>query len=326
MKIIKDAGLANEYWKKYYSTEEVDLIQNVMTTTQFVSGNLPIHVRQYLQEDKAPTVVMCHGLLTYGGTLGHTHLHFYRAGFNVINWDAPGFGQSGGARGGPTIPQMVSTWKDAISFAHQRFGDPLYIFGWAEDAVSAYYAAANDARVRAMTLHLMCELGDLDNLHWVGSHLRLRIQVPALALLVKLWPSFTIPARKAFPWETVFSGVGDEKYMKIFAEDPLTHRFYDPRLAISMVKKNPPDVRFEENRTPIRLITSDKDRLWPHAMNMRCYQRLGGEKDLVILKGKNRLEHNRPWQEMLAEHGVGWFKDHGAEVVRRTENTVGATT
>ncbi len=325
MRIIKDAGLAHDYWKNYYSEQEVQQILDVVTTTQFVSGTIPIHARQYLQEHEAPTVIMCHGLLTYGGTLAHTHLHFYRAGFNVINWDAPGFGQSGGPRGGPTIPQMISTWKDAITFAHTRFGDPLYLFAWAEDSVSGYYAAANDPRIRAMTLHLLCDLGDLDNLHWVGPHWMIRLKASGLGLLLKVNPSYTIPARKAFPWETVFSGAGDEKYMRIFEQDPLSHRFYDPRLALSMIKKMPPPVTFEESRTPIRLISSDQDRLWPHAMNLRCYRRLGGEKDLVILQGKNRLEHNRPFQEMLAGHGIRWFKDHGANVTLPEPSSAGAS-
>src|SRR5207237_1364663 len=100
---FKEAGLANDYWEQYYAADEVDEIIANRTTTMFVSGHYPIHVGLYLQHQSAPTVLMAHGLFVYGLTLAHLQLPLFRAGFNVVEWDLPGMGQSGGPRGGCTV-------------------------------------------------------------------------------------------------------------------------------------------------------------------------------------------------------------------------------
>ena len=109
-----DAGLATDYWKRYFTPEEVSEIVASSTTTTLVSGGLPIHVRLYEHARDAPTVLMSHGLITYGLALARLQLPFYRAGYNVVQWDMPGWGQSGGPRGGCTIDQATDTWRDVL--------------------------------------------------------------------------------------------------------------------------------------------------------------------------------------------------------------------
>src|SRR6266851_1250732 len=164
----KDAGLANEYWKLYLTPEEIREVIDNRATTMFVSGHYPIHAGLYLQAQPAPTVLMAHGLFVYGLTLARLQLPFFRAGFNVVEWDLPGMGQSGGPRGGCTVDEYMRAWRDALAFTHQRFGEPLYALGVAEDGVTGYYALANSARLRALSVHTLLEFGDYAGMHWHG--------------------------------------------------------------------------------------------------------------------------------------------------------------
>ncbi|MDQ3549210.1 MAG: lysophospholipase, partial [Chloroflexota bacterium] len=134
--MLNDAGLSHDYWKKYYTPEEVEetLAANIRTTT-IPSGEFPVHVRLWLHDRAAPTVLAGSSILSYGLHLLRIQLPFYRAGFNVMQFDFPGLGQSGGPRGGCTVNDFMQAWRDAITFAKRRFDGPLYAFGVGEDGV-----------------------------------------------------------------------------------------------------------------------------------------------------------------------------------------------
>jgi hypothetical protein len=72
----RDAGLAHEHWKTFYSPEEVEEIVAVTSSTMIVSGNYPIHVRLYRRAKDAPTVIMAHPMLPYGLLLARLQLPF----------------------------------------------------------------------------------------------------------------------------------------------------------------------------------------------------------------------------------------------------------
>src|SRR5262245_30786576 len=117
-----------------------------------VSGTYPIHVRVYTRAVDAPTVIMAHPMLPYGLLLGRLQLPFVRAGFNVVQWDLPGWGQSGGPRANCPVSDFIRTWHCAIDFSRRRFGGSLYAMGLAEDSVTAYYVGANNPHLRALSL------------------------------------------------------------------------------------------------------------------------------------------------------------------------------
>jgi pimeloyl-ACP methyl ester carboxylesterase len=312
---LKDAGLADEHWHGYYSPDELKEIVDNSVTTMIVSERCPIHIRLFLHPVPAPLVVMSHGLLPYGLSLVDLQLPFFRAGFNVLQWDLPGFGQSGGPRGGSTIPQIIETWKDVLAFAQKRFGGPLYVKGFAEDGVTAYYAGANNPHVAAMALHILCEYGDPDNVHWLGPAWMVQIKSVGMAVMNRLRPTFSVKATKAIPWDDVFGRKGASVYRTVFENDPLRNEVYEIRLAHSMVKKNPPPVSFEQCRTPVQIIASERSKIWPYRMNKRSYERLGGPKELITLEGKPHWEFNRPFVEAYCAHAIKWFIAQGANPI-----------
>jgi alpha-beta hydrolase superfamily lysophospholipase len=312
--VAGDAGLAHEHWKRYFTPEEVAEIARHSSTTMFISGETPIHVRLYRQDHPAPTVLMSHGLLPYGLMLARLHLPFFRAGFNVAQWDMPGFGQSGGARGGCPIPQIIDTWKDALIFAEGVFEPPFYTVGFAEDGVTCYYAAANDPRIRAMSMHILTEYGDTDNVHWLGPGWWIRMQTLGIGLAARLAPSFAIKAEKAIPWDDVFGRPEDAPFRAVFEADPLRIRRFELRLAASMMARRRPSVPFPACRTPLQLIASERSQIWPYRMNVKYFKRLGGPKELITLKDKPHWEFNREFDEAFCAHAIRWFTAHGASL------------
>src|SRR5258707_1366636 len=143
---------AHEYWKQYYTPDEVEEVEANTQTTMIVSGGLPVHVRLWVQPRPAPTVAIGSSILSYGLHLVRIQAPFFRAGFNVVQFDFPGLGQSGGPRGGCTGREFVRCWRDAPAYAHLPFCDPMYLIGVRENGVTRYYVCVKKPHVSARSV------------------------------------------------------------------------------------------------------------------------------------------------------------------------------
>jgi alpha-beta hydrolase superfamily lysophospholipase len=310
---LKDGGLADAYWKQYYTPDEVEEILAHRTTTMFVSGNYPIHVGLYVQSHSAPTVLMAHGLFVYGLSLARLQLPFFRAGFNVVAWDLPGMGQSGGARGGCTVVEFVRAWQDALEFAHRHFGAPLYALGVAEDAISCYHALANSPEVSGLSVHTLVGLGDYESMHWHGPAWWMRMLVAGLRLGSLARPSITRPSVSLVPLEWIFTEPGDERVIELLRHDPISFKRVTLRMASMLGAQIPAPVPYEACHTPVQLIASESNRIWRYDVVVSNYQRLAGPKQLVTLPGAGQWAYNRDFHEQYATHVIRWFNANGGD-------------
>ena len=312
----KDAGLAHEYWKQYFTPEETREVIANRTTTMIVSGHYPIHVGLHPQVRAAPTVLMAHGLFVYGLILARLQLPFFRAGFNVVEWDLPGMGQSGGPRGGCTVLEYIRAWRDALNFAHRRFGEPLYALGVAEDAITCYYALANSPKVKALSVHTLLELGDYEGMHWHGPEWWMRLVTAALQLGSIAGPSISRPSASIVPPDWIFEGSGDQRVMDLLRHDPLGFKRVTLRMVSMLGKRLPAPVQYEACHTPLQLIASENNRIWRYDNIVKNFGRLAGPKELVTLRGAGQWEFNAEFAETYAAHVIRWFRANGGQVER----------
>ncbi len=309
---MKDAGLADDRWKRYFDPDEIGEILDNTTTTMIISGEYPVHVRLWSQPHAAPTVLIGSSLLGYGLEQARWQLPFFRAGFNVLQFDFPGIGQSGGPRGGCTVTDWVQAWDDATSFADRHFGSPLFGMGVAEDGLTCYYANANKPAMQAMSVHVLYEHGDADAQRYQGPPPLVRLAAFGLRVGQGLRPSSTIPLERVMRYRDVFEEPGDEEAARALAEDPLALKAFQLRMASSMVARHKPRVAFEDCRTPVQVIASEKNKLFPYRMVKRSYDRLGGPKEMVTLAGKGMWGLSREFNEDYCAHVIRWFKANGA--------------
>jgi alpha-beta hydrolase superfamily lysophospholipase len=305
-----EGGLATGYWKQYYEPDEVEELLASSTVSGLSSGNIPIHLRLHEQPRPAPTVVMAHGVFLYGLITGRLQLPFFRAGFNVVQFDLPGMGQSGGPRSGCTLDDILRAWTDVLDFARERFGRPLFAMGIAEDGVMGYYAAANRVDVSALSVHTLFEYGDLGGVDWIGSAPMIRLQQAALAVGSRLLPNLRIDAWRMVPVEDVFAAPDDGPYRELLAHDPLVMHGATLRFMNLFSGRRRAPVPFEECRTPVQVLASDANRIWPHEMVVANYERLGGPKELITLRDRPQWWFKREWMEEYAAHVIAWFRAH----------------
>jgi hypothetical protein len=66
-------------------------------------------------------------------------------------------------------------------------------------------------------------------------------------------------------------------------------------------------VPFEECRTPVQLINSELNTIWPIGINDRTYARLGGPKEIVTLEGMDQWSLSTEFAAAYAGHVLRWF-------------------
>ena len=303
-----------DYWKNYYTPDEIAEVESNTQTTMIVSGGLPIHIRLWVQSKPAPTVVIGSSILSYGLHLVRVQAPFYRAGFNVVQFDFPGLGESGGPRGGCTVRDFLRCWRDALAFAHLQFGDPLYLMGVGEDGVTGYYVGANKPHVRAISVHNLFEYGEPGAVQGQGPYWVVRAKAAALSIAALVRPTTEMPGSQAVPWEWIFGGPGDDEGIRMLHGDPLSLHTIQIRMVSSILEKLPPPTPFEQCRTPVQVIASNRNLVCPYDLVTSNYQRLGGPKELITLDGRPQWELNREFHEMYCAHVIRWFEANGAAI------------
>jgi pimeloyl-ACP methyl ester carboxylesterase len=307
-----DAGLDRDNWRAFYTADEIDEIVTNSTVTTVVSGQYPIHVRVYAQPQPAPTVVMAHGIIVYALLLQRMALPFFRGGYNVVHFDLPGIGQSGGPRGACTMEEIMQVWLDCVAFAKRHFGGPVFAMGNAEDGVTCYYALANHADVSAISVHNLFQYGDPAAAHPFGSRAKIWFATYGGYLGALLRPTFAVKGSKAFPWRDVFPAAEDQPFVTLLEQDPLGLKQVALRMGHSMLRPRAPRTPFEQCRTPTQVIASKLNAIWPYATTVSYYERLGGPKELVTLPNKGQWELSVAFHELYCGHVRRWFEAHGA--------------
>lgn len=308
---MEDPGnAAHDDWKQYLDPDEIAAVEEDSRTTEIQSSGVAINVRCYIHDQPAPVVVIAHGMLGYGLAFTRFQLPFFRAGFNVVQFDLPGMGESGGRRGSFAVPELIETWRDVIDFACQAFDGPVFLTGNAEDGVLAYYAAANRPEVAAISVHTLFEYGDPAGVGWIGPDWLIRTIRPVFAFASRVRPTTGLKGVWVIPWQYVFAGPEDDRFRTLLARDPLSLQRGEASLGYSLMQHLPPPVAFEDCRTPVQVIVSTCSRIWKPMPILRSYFRLGGPKELVTLRGSPHWEMSRQFHQRYCDHVIAWFQRH----------------
>ncbi|HEX3724149.1 MAG TPA: hypothetical protein VHV31_15280 [Nitrolancea sp.] len=314
---INAACLAQDYWQRYYDPDEIEDVVAHTVTSMITSGRYPIHVRLWQQSEPASTVVIGSSVLSYGLHLVRLQAPFFHAGFNVVQFDFPGIGQSGGPRGGCTVPEFLDAWRQALAFAGERFGTPLYIVGVGEDGVTGYYVGANRPDVAAISVRMLVEYGQPGMVQGQGPFWLVRTKAIGTRICAFLRPSTELDARKTIRWDWVFSGVDDGPRIELLANDPLSLRRMQLKMASSILQRHIPPVPYEQCRTPVQVIASTANLVCPFELASANYARLGGPKDFVIQEGIGQWQLDRGFNETYCAHVIRWFDEHDAKRTAR---------
>ncbi len=243
-----------------------------------------LHLDVIATENATSTLVFVPGTSVYGLIYGDFLAALATAGLNVVSVDPRGHGQSGGAKGDYTIPELVRDARAAVTYARERFGGPVYIAGTSQGGIVAFYVAASDEKLAGAICHNAADLGHSDRFKMTSHPLLARMAAPLVRAAAAVLPGLSI---NISTYLDLLSNKHHEVKARL-AADPLALKRIHLR-ALASLASCPLPKPVEEIHTPVLILHGSEDTIFPQAYMQRLYARLSCPKSLRTYKGRDHF-------------------------------------
>ena len=304
---LPDSYAAQDYWRRYLPfLPEAMRLPREPHEERWVWRGTNVHLDR-IDTDNAPLkVVVLHG----GGGTGRLVSAFgaivHGLGHSYVAPDLPGFGLTvPGPDYDPHYRSWVALVADLIAREQARDGLPVVTFGGSLGGMLAYNAAAVSGEVCGVIATTLADPRDTDARDALArSKLWSRLGFAVMNALPALSDRVNIPARMISRMDGM---TNDPAFSRIFIEDPLVGKarvnlgFYR-----SLVVYEPPVAPEDFGVCPVLLVHPADDRWTPLAVSQPFFDRLGCDKELVMLEGCGHFPYEEPGVSQL-RHAVARF-------------------
>ncbi len=298
-----------EYWKIALPRDDVRWIEEHITTYHIPSGDVGVHVDLFAQNAvNAPTVIVVHGLSSYGKLMIPAIRRWFDRGYTVVAMDLPGNGLSGGYRGDFPVPQAVQSIIHTASWARNRFDGPIYLMGLSLGGGLAYSAAAAGAPVSAVSCLDLFLFNDIDSLKKILPNPDVLNALPVARAASLLFGWVRIPSRWFFTIENVVSEE-ERPLVEPWLTDPLSPKELSLRTLVSAVCTEPARP-LRENTIPIIIFNQTHDRVLDPSVTRHNFELLNGEKRYIELQGSEHWSFKSDMWDTIIQESDTWFQEH----------------
>ncbi len=256
-------------------------------------GDRRLALYHFKSDPGDPVMVFVPGTSVYALLYVEFMYKLSRRGFNVVGFDPRGHGMSSGKRGVYTLGQLVEDARAVIAHAATSYNPNVAVSGSSQGGMVAFYCAAAEPRLKAAVCHNVIAPDEPDNermTRWPALFrplLALSRVSPVQAALRTPLGSLMTPVRaylnlKEEPCR-IFPDV-----MRFLKEDPLVVNAVSLS-ALASLGTTPLAVRVEEIKTPVMVVHSGKDNIFPEDYVRRVYDRLNCEKEFLYLPDRPHL-------------------------------------
>ncbi len=269
--LLEDLGLGELYGT--WSADTLELSGRTLAVYHFESG------------PGDPVMVFVPGTSVYALIYTEYMYKLSRLGFNVVGFDPRGHGMSTGKRGVYTLGQVVDDAMAVIDYAADTYGERVAVSGSSQGGMVAFYCAAASPRLKAAVCHNVIAPDEPDNERITRWPVMFKPLMPFLGILkpvvdsplgmlmtpVSLYLDLKVETSRLIPDLT--------RFMK---EDPLVASAVSLS-ALHSLSSTPMARKVEEIETPVMVIHSGCDTIFPEDYIRRVYDRLNCEKEFVYV-------------------------------------------
>ena len=299
---LPDTYAAHGYWRRYLPfLPEVMRLPRDPEEEWWAWRGTNVHLDRIDAEDAPLKVIVLHG----GGGTGRLVSAFgalvHRLGYSYVAPDLPGFGLTvPGPDYDPHYRSWVALVADLIEREQARDGLPVVTFGGSLGGMLAYNAAAASGEVRGVIATTLADPRDSDARDALArSKLWSRLGFAVMNAVPAIAGRLDIPARAISKLEWI---TNDPAFSRIFVEDPLVG---EARINLdfyrSMTVYEPPIAPEAFDLCPLLLAHPANDRWTPLAVSQPFFDRLGCDKELVMLEGCGHFPYEEPGVSQLRE-------------------------
>jgi alpha-beta hydrolase superfamily lysophospholipase len=295
-------GTESPYWHRYLTTDPA-LVAKVIREEHVGSRGARLHLDVYQREDDAPTILFVPGTGAHARCYAEFLFQLHRQGFRGVGIDLQGHGLSEGVRGSFTIEELVENVYDVTTWAVECYGERVGISGSSLGGILAFYAVANDSRLKSAVCHNVAVLSELDHLRITRSPNLLRTILPLGRLAARLLPELRLTIWLYLNPQAI---TNDPRLLETFIDDPLTLQTLPLRSIVSQSQVAPAKP-IEEIETPIMVLHAEGDRIFPPDYCRAIYERLTCPKRFELIPEADHLIFAPPYLNRSLPPVTDWF-------------------
>jgi alpha-beta hydrolase superfamily lysophospholipase len=299
-----DKGAGSPYWHRYLVTDPA-LVAKVIGEEHVGSRGVRLHLDVYQREDDVPTILFIPGTGAHARCYAEFLFQLYRQGFRVVGIDLQGHGLSEGMRGSFTVEELAENIYDVTTWAVERYGEKVGISGSSLGGILAFYAMANDPRLKSAVCHNVAVLSESGYLRITRAPNLLRTILPLGRLAARLLPELRLTIWLYLDPQAI---TDDPRLLQIFLDDPLTLQAL-PLRSIASQSQAAPARPIEEIEAPIMVLHAEKDRIFPLEYCRAIYDRLTCPKRFELIPGADHLIFAPPHLDRASPPLADWFRE-----------------
>jgi alpha-beta hydrolase superfamily lysophospholipase len=266
---------------------------------------LRLHLDVYQRKDDVSTVLFVPGTGAHARCYAEFLFQLHRQGFRVVGIDLQGHGLSEGVRGSFTIEELVENIYDVTTWAVERYGEKVGISGSSLGGILAFYAMANDHRLKSAVCHNVAVLSEPDCLRITRAPNLLRKILPLGRLAARLLPELRLTIWLYLDPQAL---TDDPRLLEIFVDDPLTLQALPLRSIVSQSQVAPARP-VEEIEMPIMVLHAEGDRIFPLDYCRAIYDRLTCFKRFELIPGADHFVFAPNYLDRSLPPSAAWFRE-----------------
>jgi len=302
---MPEEGVIDDFQRRQDALLGLSAVSDLLEEQTIEANGIRLHLDILPNGKGFPTVVFIPGTSVYAQVYMKFLHAMSQAGFNVVAFDPRGHGRSSGPRGDYTIDAIVSDAMAVVAYARERFQGQVAVAGSSQGGIAAFYAAARDDALSAAVCHNLADLNGRDN--QVLSRTRVPYWLtPVARLLMGVYGGFVIPVAFYLDLksERLENGQSVHDYIR---DDPLCVTWITFRALNSLLRTRLARP-VEAIETPVMVIHSDKDHIFPQSYVEAIYSRLTCPRKYLLLRNRGHLVMTNHVQEVVPAV-AGWLRE-----------------
>jgi alpha-beta hydrolase superfamily lysophospholipase len=267
---------------------------------------LDVHLDRLGAPDAALKVIVLHGAGAYGRVMAPVAVLAQKYGYETVAPDLPGYGLSRVPWARMDYPLWVDCVCDLIDHELARDGRPIVLFGVSLGGLLAYHAAARSKKVVGVIATTLADPREPAVRRDFASHPLLG--GPGLWMLNKLaFITDGLPLPMASVSE--MGGISNDRALSgLVRSDRMGGGNWVPaRLLRTFMSASPALEPEQFDVCPVLLAHPGADRMTDIALSRRFFDRLAGDKRMVVLEGASHMPTEARGLDQLESAAVGFL-------------------
>ncbi|MDO4712079.1 MAG: alpha/beta fold hydrolase [Peptostreptococcaceae bacterium] len=301
----------DDTWRaiRTFLPESVRLHPENMPSEYFLKlGRFHVHIDHYDADRVSARVILLHGAGGNGRLMSSIALPLQRAGIEVTCPDLPLYGHTEYI-GGITYEDWIECGRRLVWHYQRKDDKKTFLMGLSVGGMLACHIAAVSQNISGIIATCLLDQHDDEVLEQIVLHpLFAKVGRPAMAIFNKAFGGLRFPMK----WVSKMNAISNfDELNKILLKDKTSSGVAAPLSFLYSLTSPKDRIRPEDfSPCPILLAHPGADRWTDIALSRKFFDRLKGEKEMVILEGAGHFPIEELGAKQLEEAGIRFIKEN----------------